>query len=65
MELPQGFLGSFYGPTQGHPENYVVVTKWSSKDVIGNHSWLRHSEERLSSTLDGKGHIEHRRQMYI
>lgn len=65
VTLPEGFLGLFYGLQHENPETLMVVTKWAtSKGVINNDSWLRESENRLQSILQGKAQIQSRRQMY-
>jgi len=64
MAMPQGFLGSYSGQRSNSPDTFVIVTKWSSKQVLEDSSWNEDSEASLLGLFPKEARISKRWQMY-
>ncbi|KAK4940364.1 hypothetical protein LTR10_019470 [Elasticomyces elasticus] len=63
--VPTGFLGSYSGPKSDDPDIFVVVTKWSSNQVLKDNSWSKESEESLLGLFPKGARIANRWQMHV
>lgn len=64
LDLGGDYLGHFYGPKYNDTSKVVLVTKWTSKAIIGDGSWAQKIEKCIADVFGQGSSIEKRRQMY-
>lgn len=65
LKLPEGFLGYFYGPKYDDSNTFVIVTKWSSEEVMADNEWAQNIEKCILDAFGRRSSIEKRQQMYV